>query len=103
MADPHGTGEVSRKALSWGLACEDTNLNHPFLYCPVYPDVSSALTQNGLFLSPLLLHWKVNVVCLLIGDGIYFLGQWVLFSQNWVCWWLILRKFLIHIFSPLCT
>lgn len=34
MADPHGTGEVSRKALYWGLACEDTNLNHPFLYGP---------------------------------------------------------------------
>lgn len=29
MADPHGTGEVSKEALDWGLECEDTNPHQP--------------------------------------------------------------------------
>lgn len=65
MADPHGTGEVNRKAVYWGLECEDTNISQPFLYgvptkCFLCVNPEGALPEPAA-----LLPWKVNAVCVL--------------------------------------
>lgn len=65
MADPHGTGEVSWKALSWGLECEDTNLHQPFFYGSRVPRCFPRVSIEQALMSPPLLPWEVNAVRLL--------------------------------------